>query len=95
MSSSYGEVIFIWDDPWVNNLQGFRVEDRRADVNNIWCVCVCDLINSNSMCWNSVLIRRYFSVEEANAILSIPLSVGRYRDGWLWAFSNGGRYSIK
>lgn len=48
---------------------------------------VSDLMNENMSSWNSDLIKRMFREEEANLIMSIPLSLRHREDKCIYAYS--------
>ncbi|KAK3222937.1 hypothetical protein Dsin_009962 [Dipteronia sinensis] len=45
--------------------------------------------------WNDVLVRKSFSEEEAEAILSLPSSRMGIHDSFLWHYDKSGTYSVK
>ncbi|XP_040993121.1 uncharacterized protein LOC121239848 [Juglans microcarpa x Juglans regia] len=49
----------------------------------------------NSRRWKEELVRMIFEEEEANLILSIPISRGRAMDRLIWEPEKNGKYSIK
>ncbi|KAK3226415.1 hypothetical protein Dsin_006277 [Dipteronia sinensis] len=57
-------------------------------------ISVSDLIDSPGK-WNEPLIKRYFLPQEAELILSIPLSVHQKRDSVLWHFDRKGSFTVK
>lgn len=68
-----GKSIHIWSDNWLPSISHPRVlslvQASRAIAK------VSDLIADGSREWNSIVVRQVFCAEEANSILSIPLSI--------------------
>ncbi|XP_070667822.1 uncharacterized protein [Malus domestica] len=56
---------------------------------------VCDLIDSGSNSWKSNIIRAGFHREDADTILSIPLSYFGCDDKKVWHYTANGDYSVK
>nr|XP_023923148.1 uncharacterized protein LOC112034569 [Quercus suber] len=54
-----------------------------------------DLINRGDFEWNVELVKQCFSVEDASAILGIPLSLMGRQDRLIWAANKSGKFSVK
>lgn len=77
-----GEDINIWEDPWLPRLSNFKVSSPRPA--NTILIKASNLIVSSTRQWNSDLVHANFSNAEAAIILSIPISIGKTRDKWIW-----------
>ncbi|CAN6542159.1 unnamed protein product [Malus baccata var. baccata] len=86
-----GKSIKIREDPWYPMPSTFCI---RPAV-NLDALYVRDLINQDSMSWNEDLISACFSSEEANTILSIPISKSGACDRLGWFHTANGVYSVK
>ncbi|KAF7844578.1 ribonuclease H [Senna tora] len=56
---------------------------------------VMDLIQHNSLMWNTVTLNRVYDTHNARCIASIHISVTNVRDKLLWKGSNDGEYSVR
>ena len=63
----------VWCDKWIRKLTLYSIVTSEDACPNI--TLVCNLINRASMEWKTEQIRCFFTKEDANAILSIPLSL--------------------
>ncbi|CAN6695621.1 unnamed protein product [Malus baccata var. baccata] len=86
-----GETIKIREDPWFPMPSTFRIRTAA----NLDALYVSDLINQDSKTWKADLISACFSSEEANIILSIPISRFRSCDRMGWFHTANGVYSVK
>ncbi|CAN6541779.1 unnamed protein product [Malus baccata var. baccata] len=86
-----GETIKIREDPWYPMPSTFCI---RPAV-NLDALYVRDLINQDSKSWNADLVSACFSSEEANTILSIPISKTGSCDRMGWFHTANGVYSVK
>ncbi|TXG71894.1 hypothetical protein EZV62_000473 [Acer yangbiense] len=86
-----GNDTLIYEDQWLPMPSTFKVcsPKRLPDAS-----VVSTLIESPGK-WNESLIRRNFLPEEAELILSIPLSVYLRRDSFLWHFNKDGTFTVK
>ncbi|XP_062028872.1 uncharacterized protein LOC133744858 [Rosa rugosa] len=87
-----GTQVNIWSDSWVPSLPSGQPDVNATALEEV--AGVQDLI-SNTGSWNVELINRLFSVEEAEAILSIPLSSRNVEDRLVWKLERDGKYSVK
>ncbi|XP_062006063.1 uncharacterized protein LOC133723263 [Rosa rugosa] len=87
-----GTQVNIWSDSWVPSLPSGKPNVNATALEEV--AGVQDLI-SNTGSWNVELINRLFSVEEAEAILSIPLSSRNVEDRLVWKLERDGKYSVK
>lgn len=86
-----GRKICIWTDPWVPNIQNFRVPRSHNALSHI---CrVSDLIVDWS--WKKDLVCSIFPEEVSKNILTIPLVDSERNDCLMWNFSKDGKYSAK
>lgn len=68
-----GECVRAWCDKWIPKSTLYSVVTREDACPNV--TLVCDLINRASMEWKAKWIQGCFTEEDADAILSIPLSL--------------------
>lgn len=68
-----GSKISIWNDPWLPKPHHFKPFSLPMEGTENWCVG--DIIDSENKEWNSLLIEDLFTKEEAETIMSIPLSL--------------------
>ncbi|KAL5768296.1 hypothetical protein ACOSQ2_015079 [Xanthoceras sorbifolium] len=86
-----GQSISVYDDPWLPRNSSFKVYSPRLLPDG---VSVSALIGSPGR-WSRNLVQFYFSPEEADIILSIPLCSSPLRDSLLWHFDKRGCFSVK
>ncbi|CAN6722681.1 unnamed protein product [Malus baccata var. baccata] len=86
-----GQRINIRDDPWFPKPSTFRV----CPYANLDATMVCDLIEPASNSWKDNRIFAGFHREDAETILSIPLSHFGCEDKLMWHYSVNGVYSVK
>ncbi|KAM1587593.1 hypothetical protein ACFX10_026729 [Malus domestica] len=86
-----GKCINIRDDPWFPKPSTFRV----CPSGNLDATMVCDLIDPVSNSWKANSILAGFHREDADTILSIPLSHFGCEDRLMWHHSVNGVYSVK
>jgi hypothetical protein len=55
---------------------------------------VCDLISSSGG-WDVEKLGQFYTVEEQNAILDIPLMQTASRDRLIWNYNRNGNYTVK
>lgn len=68
-----GRSIRIWHDPWIDVGNSFWV--RSPAPQNTEYFYVSQLINPHTKAWNELLVRQLLNEEEADYVLSIPLSL--------------------
>lgn len=86
-----GQQIRVWEDPWIPNLPSSWVQTSQpvnSQVNFVH-----DLMINGF--WNLPLLRSIFSMEEQQAILSIPLPRFAASDRLIWKLEPKGQYSVK
>ncbi|GLT59332.1 hypothetical protein SLA2020_321580 [Shorea laevis] len=88
-----GRSTLIWGDPWIPNESQFLVQSPRPERCELQYVS--DLIDEDTCTWRRELIMSTFNPHEAQLILSIPLSWMRRSDGWTWAFTRNGNYTVR
>lgn len=54
-----------------------------------------DVINKNTGTWDKELLDQLLTVDEVNAILTIPVSMFRREDALVWHYSKNGVYSVR
>ncbi|KAG7967967.1 hypothetical protein I3843_08G127700 [Carya illinoinensis] len=88
-----GENIRIWSHKWLPKLvtgcvqsqvKILQAEDR-----------VCELINKSSKGWKVDLARQIFEKDEADLILSLPISPVEAEDRLIWKNSKDGKFSVR
>ena len=81
----------IWEDNWIpGTLEGKPTATRPMGCQLI---LVSDLIRNNR--WNRVLVFKTFNSQDAERILSIPLSVTGCEDSYFWMHSQAGQYTVQ
>ncbi|TXG65923.1 hypothetical protein EZV62_007198 [Acer yangbiense] len=86
-----GKSTFIYRDRWVPRLSTFKVSSPPVFDEN----STVDLLLRDRGSWDIPLVRQSFFEEEAEAILSLPLSNSGLDDSFLWHFGKFGDYSVK
>ncbi|XP_010696021.2 uncharacterized protein LOC104908596 [Beta vulgaris subsp. vulgaris] len=86
-----GQNIDIWQDPWVGDDKGRFIESDRCENLKV----VGDLIDYARMEWRCDVIEQNFNERDQHCIFSIPLSSRCGSDGFMWAYSKDGRYTVK
>ncbi|KAL5822172.1 hypothetical protein ACOSQ3_024054 [Xanthoceras sorbifolium] len=84
------ENVSIYEDQWLLRESTFRVYSPRFLPEG---VLVAGLIGANGS-WSEEIVRRYFILEEAEAILGIPLSRNQM-DSVMWHYDKRGEFSVK
>ncbi|XP_062010699.1 uncharacterized protein LOC133727086 [Rosa rugosa] len=87
-----GEHVRAWVDPWVSGIPNHIPTVLPSNVNTS--IKVSEFM-TDSLTWNDVLVRNTFSVEDAEAILSIPLSTRIVEDRCVWKLERDGVFSVK
>lgn len=88
-----GSKISIWNDPWLPKPHTFKPFSLPMEGTENWCVG--DIIDSENKEWNSLLMEDLFTKEEAETIMSIPLSLRQLEDKYVWHFDKRGIYSVR
>ena len=88
-----GENISVWNDAWLPSLDHPTVQS--PVVEGFQEAKVVDLINPVSHRWEFELINGLFTPQEAELILSIPLSQNRTEDKVIWPFVSSSNYTVK
>lgn len=89
----YGDNISVWNDAWLPSLDHPTVQLLAME--GFQEARVVDLINPVSHKWKPELIKCLFTPQEAELILSIPLSQNLIEDKLIWPFVSLGSYSVK
>lgn len=71
-----------WKKPFTPKPEGCMVQKAK------------NLLHTGKEGWNEELIQQIFSKEEAQLILSIPVSIMRGKDRLVWSSSQIGQYSV-
>lgn len=87
-----GKSIHIWSDNWLPSISHPRVPSLVQASGAI--AKVSDLIADGSGEWNSIVVRQVFCAEEANLILSIPLSIRLPMDQVVWGGTKNGKFIV-
>ena len=80
----------IWEDSWIPDTSNGRVTTRRAMDNGLQKVE--ELICQKR--WNRNLVFQNFNREDADKILSIPISLSGREDSQFWIHRVDGNYSV-
>ncbi|XP_075633488.1 uncharacterized protein LOC142605945 [Castanea sativa] len=86
-------MIQIWDDKWLPTPTTYKVISHPQDFNDF--PMVISLIDEDSKCWKSNLVRELFLPFEAETILRIPLSFSLPDDKIIWVGNRRGEFSVK
>ncbi|XP_075633497.1 uncharacterized protein LOC142605956 [Castanea sativa] len=88
-----GKRINVWKDKWIPSPRTYKVMmPERLQSQTQW---VCDFIDEDRKEWKGDLVRQCFLPQDAEAILSIPLSVNGIGDRIIWAENKNGRFLVK
>ncbi|XP_055959787.1 uncharacterized protein LOC130014852 [Mercurialis annua] len=82
----------IWGSPWLNGDVGYVTTPRPDNLIN---AKVSNLLDMDGQSWDVGLVRDVFNDNDAENILSIPISCRRLEDGWRWNFEPKGNFSVK
>jgi hypothetical protein len=88
-----GTQINVWTAPWIRTLPGLK--PSTPPLPNTEDVTVHDLLNPDLLSWNSAVIHNLFSIQDATAVLNIPLPVRNLSDARVWNYSVDGVYTVK
>lgn len=88
-----GESIRIWKDMRLLQTSTFRITSTPPVLNAN--ENVSSLIDTQSGTWRTYMVRQLFSSDDANAILSIPLSPRLPKDRLVWGFTSKGEFSVR
>lgn len=88
-----GNSILFWSDNWIPISKDFKVHTARPPDCSV--VYARDLIDARTKSWKEQDLRALVSKEEADAILSIPISQCGKEDFLIWHFTPNGMYSVK
>jgi hypothetical protein len=87
-----GKYINVWSDNWIPDVSPHTIS-KPSSISNI--VKVCSLMKDDELRWEESVIRKFFSVEVAEKILNIPLSLDGGHDFPSWPISKSGLYTVK
>ena len=88
-----GKLIHIWEDKWLPTPTTYRVCSPPRLFNDF--PMVSSLIDEDTRCWKTDIVRSLFLPFEAQTILNIPLSFNLPEDTIGWIGNNRGVFSIK
>ena len=88
-----GRCIRIWQDQWLSTRSTYRVVTPERAGNHVQMVQ--DLMSEEKSEWNTVLVKEIFLPQDAEAILSIPISETRARDRMVWAGDKKGNFTVR
>ena len=88
-----GRSIRIWQDQWLSTRNTYRVVTPERAGNQI--KMVWELLREENLEWNTELVREIFLPQDAEAILSIPISESRARDRMVWAEDKRGNFMVR
>lgn len=71
----------------------FRVSSPRRSQGEV--VLVADLLDLELRSWNVAKVRRFFLPNEAEVVLSIPISPRMLEDSVIWAWTTNGLFTVK
>ena len=80
----------IWDDKWINNGRDGRIRTQKPEGSEL--KKVSQLMAQHR--WNRNLIYKVFHKEDAEHILSIPISWSDQEDSMIWKHNNNGQYTV-
>ena len=85
-----GKTIRIWEDAWLQEGKDGKLQSPKppgCKINR-----ASELISNFR--WNSVLIFRTFTQQEARTILKMPIIITGRPDTYFWSHSNNGHYTV-
>ena len=88
-----GRSIRIWQDQWLNTRSTYKVVTPERPGNQtkmVW-----ELLREDGVEWDIGLVRELFLPQDAEAILSIPISESFARDRMIWAEEKKGHFSVR
>lgn len=88
-----GSKIRFWSDSWVHFTKDYRIHSARPPDNGV--EYVHEVIDPRSRSWKEGDIRAMVSKDEADQILSIPMSHFGKGDCLVWHPNSNGIYSVK
>ena len=88
-----GEKIHIWRDRWIPQPNTFKIQTAPTLLTPT--AMVSELIDGETLRWNHGLVNQIFSTEEAQLILSIPLSGTRQDDVLIWRSTAKGVFLVR
>ncbi|XP_059451054.1 uncharacterized protein LOC132181841 [Corylus avellana] len=88
-----GEKIRIWHDRWIPQPHSFKVQSKPSILAPT--ATMKELLDDDTGGWNHNLVNQIFSPEEAQLILSLPLSGSRQEDALIWRGTAKGVFSVR
>ncbi|KAK8952445.1 hypothetical protein KSP39_PZI004212 [Platanthera zijinensis] len=88
-----GAHIDIWHDRWIPRPTSFMIQTPRPHDGGLQFVC--ELLRPGYREWDLGVIQDTFNVDDAAAILSIPLGRCVEPDSWVWHYSPNGIFSVR
>ncbi|OVA06706.1 Reverse transcriptase zinc-binding domain [Macleaya cordata] len=89
-----GKKIFIWEEPWIPSLSGFRVE-RPPLIEGRSIFWVCDLFRHGSKAWDEELLTTPFNSVAVQTILKIKIPEADVPDEIIWTKTINGQFTTK
>lgn len=88
-----GQHVKVYKDSWLPHNSNFKFMSQRRILDED---CrVADLIDADLKMWKRDLIFQAFDLEEANQIISIPLSRGSLSEKIIWHYEKNGEFSVR
>ena len=87
-----GSTISVWEDNWIPGTASMTPTMSPADT---VIDRVSDLIDTDHWTWKHDVITENFTIQDAAAILNIPIRQGGGEDFLAWAFDKSGNYTVK
>ncbi|CAL1371706.1 unnamed protein product [Linum trigynum] len=85
-----GDDTWFHRDPWVHPLHHHKISSHLDPPSR-----VSDWMNEDRKSWNTNLIQRHCSSEEADAISRIHIGPAGSKDKWVWKFTTDGAFSVR
>ncbi|GER31799.1 ribonuclease H-like superfamily protein [Striga asiatica] len=89
-----GKSIDVWESPWLPHPSRFCPTVQFAS-DRMRLKKVCELFKSNKIEWDEELVNQTFSPEEAEIILTIPISHADAHDRLIWHWHPNGLFCVK
>ena len=88
-----GRSIRVWQDQWLTTRSTYRVVTPERPGNQI--KMVRELLREEGLEWDTELVRGLFLLQDAEAILSIPISKSVAKDRMVWAEDKKGNFTVR
>ncbi|KAK4389697.1 putative mitochondrial protein [Sesamum angolense] len=88
-----GVGVRLWRDRWLPRPMNFRITSAPRVLHSE--ARVAKLIDRNTGCWQTDLVRQVIDVDDANLVLEMPLNRMGRPDVFIWHYTRKGEFSIR